>query len=280
MSYKLLFTIVIYVQVCLLAHGQVLKGTVRDAENKQPLSGVNIEVTPVNKYTSTDSDGFFKITDIKSGRYSLKVSLLGYESAVVKEVLIIAGKEERLEILLLENIKYLEEITVRSQKEYGAAQNEMATVSAKSFTVEQTKRYAASWGDPARMALSFAGVSNVNDQTNEIIIRGNSPKGMLWRIEGMEVSNPNHFGTDGASGGGYCGISPNVLANSDFYTGAFPAEYGNALSGVFDIRLRNGNNEKKEYSFQAGFQGIEASIEGPFNNSKASYLVNYRYPPK
>ncbi|MEL6141393.1 MAG: TonB-dependent receptor, partial [Bacteroidota bacterium] len=160
----------------------------------------------------------------------------------------------------------------------GTPNDEMATVSAQSFSVEQTKRYAAAVNDPARMALSFAGVAGGDDESNEIIIRGNSPRGLLWRMEGIEIPNPNHFSEEGASGGGISALSVNVLANSDFFTGAFPAEYGNAASGVFDLSLRKGNNEKREYAFQAGVLGLDLAAEGPIGApGGASYLANYRY---
>ncbi|MEL6358302.1 MAG: TonB-dependent receptor, partial [Bacteroidota bacterium] len=111
-----------------------------------------------------------------------------------------------------------------------------------------------------------------------IIIRGNSPRGLLWRMEGIEIPNPNHFSEEGASGGGISALSVNVLANSDFFTGAFPAEYGNAASGVFDLSLRKGNNEKREYAFQAGVLGLDLAAEGPIGApGGASYLANYRY---
>ena len=129
---------------------------------------------------------------------------------------------------------------VTAESEKGKPNNELAFISARSFTVEETKRYAASINDPARMALSFAGVASTDDGSNNIVIRGNSPRGVLWRLEGIEVPNPNHFGEEGASGGGVSMLSVNTLDNSDFYTGAFPAEYGNAASGVFDIKLRKG----------------------------------------
>ncbi len=154
----------------------------------------------------------------------------------------------------------------------------MATLSARTISVEETKRYAASVNDPARAAMSYAGVATTDDGGNQIVVRGNSPKGILWRLEGIEVPNPNHFGEEGASGGGINILSVNMLDNSDFFTGAFPAEYGNALSGIFDMKLRQGNNEKREYAFQAGILGVDFAAEGPFKkNYKGSYLANYRY---
>jgi hypothetical protein len=197
----------------------------------------------------------------------------------VPEVLIGTGKEVVLNIKLREAITNLDEIVVSAEEEKGKPLNEMATVSAISFSVEETSRIAATFDDPARAAMSFPGVSGAGDDVlNEIVIRGNSPRGLLWRIEGVEVPNPNHFAEIGSSAGGISMLSSNMMANSDFLTGAFPAEYGNALSGVFDIYLRNGNHDKAEYAFEAGLLGIQMSAEGPFSkNSRSSYLVNYRY---
>jgi hypothetical protein len=257
---------------------QTLKGKVVDESTKQAIPNVNVTILNSDRHIQTDKNGFFKISNIKVGRYSIKVTCIGFEDAIINEVLLNVGKETDLTIQLTENFHQLNEVVVKAQKEFGSPQNEMATVSVTSISVEQTKRYPATWGDPARMALSFAGTSNVNDQTNEIVIRGNSPKGMLWKIDGVEVPNPSHFSNEGATGGGLSALSTNILGNSDFYTGAFPAEYGNATSGVFDVRLRKGNSDKSETNIQAGLQGLELGTEGPFSKkSKASYLFNYRY---
>lgn len=257
---------------------QTIKGNVVDHATKQPIVGANVIFSNIDYNTQTDENGLFKIVNLKIGRYSINISSIGYENVTIHEILVGVGKETELTIEMNESFRQLNEVVVKAQKEYETPQNEMATVSAKSISVEQTKRYAATWGDLARMALSFAGTSNVNDQTNEIVIRGNSPKGMLWKIDGVEVPNPSHFSTEGATGGGINALSINVLGNSDFYTSAFPAEYGNATSGVFDVHLRNGNGDRHETTVQAGFQGLEVGTEGPFSKkSKASYLFNYRY---
>jgi hypothetical protein len=151
----------------------------------------------------------------------------------------------------------------------------MASVSARMLSSEEANRYAGSWGDPARMAANFAGVMASEDSRNDIIIRGNSPMGLLWKLDGFDIPNPNHFGAMGGTGGPIGMLNNNQLANSDFYTGAFPAEYGNALSGVFDLRLRNGNNQKHEFLASAGFNGFELGAEGPLSKKTgASYMIN------
>jgi hypothetical protein len=226
----------------------------------------------------SDAEGYFKIDKVPVGRWDISISCMGYSPLVLKDMVLHTGKELVLEALLHESATQMEELMVLANGHDIQPKNAATAVSARSFSVEESKRYAGSLGDPARMAANFAGVTGTDDQTNALIIRGNSPRGLLWRIEGIEVPNPNHFTTEGASNGVVSVLSPNVIGNAEFYTGAFSAEYGNALSGVFDIGLRNGNNEKREHSFQLGMLGMEASTEGPVNANKgSSYLVNYRY---
>jgi hypothetical protein len=270
--------------ICSLAHAQqpaqLIKGRIVDAESQQPVIGANIIVTSLNPVigSTTDTEGYFRIENVAIGRHSFKITSIGYEDAFMQEVTVGSGKEVELNVKLTESFRKLNEVVIKAQKENGAPLNDMISVSGRSFTVDQTKRFAAAVNDPARMALSFAGVATNDDGGNQIIIRGNSPKGMLWRMEGVEIPNPNHFAQEGSSGGGISALSANVLGNSDFLTGAFPAEYGNATSGVFDLKMRKGNNEKREYAMQAGVMGLDFAAEGPVGEKGgASYLANYRY---
>lgn len=258
----------------------MVKGRVTDADLGTPLPGANIILLNSDPLIGTvsDSDGYFKLELVPLGRQSFQISLIGYESAFVSNVLVSAGKEVDLQIKLTESVTQMKEVVVSAEEEKSGSLNQMATVSARTFTVEETKRFAGSFDDPGRMAQSFAGVSSNNDNSNEIVIRGNSPRGVLWRMEGIEIPNPNHFADQGASGGAISMLSSNMMTTSDFFTGAFPSEYGNALSGVFDINLRKGNNDKREYAFQLGVLGTDFALEGPFKKNYAgSYLINYRY---
>jgi hypothetical protein len=260
---------------------QTVKGRILDIDTRLPLIGVNIIIDNSSPLlgATTDIDGYFKMKNIPIGRYDFTISYLGYETSSLKQINVTSGKEVNLNIQMQEAINDLKAVVISSEEDKTKAQNDMATVSARSFTVEETQRYAGSFSDPARMAQSFAGVAcGGDDSESEIIIRGNSSRGLLWRIEGVEVPSPNHFGDMGSGGGAVSMLSSSTLANSDFYTGAFPAEFGNSLSGVFDLKLRNGNSEKREHSFMIGVLGLEASTEGYFSKkSRASYLVNYRY---
>ncbi|MFC2137757.1 carboxypeptidase-like regulatory domain-containing protein [Bacteroidota bacterium] len=258
---------------------QTIRGIIIDKDSKVTLPGANIIVLNSSPLIGgvSDNDGDFRLENVPIGRHNIKVSYIGYEELLLPEIMVGSAKEVILTLQLTESITDIREVVVRPYAK-GAPKNEMAMISARSFSVEDASRFAASVGDPARMALVYAGVNGDDDITNQIVIRGNSPSGMLWRVEGAQIPNPNHFYAEGMDYGGISILSVNMLGNSDFLTGAFPAEYGNATSGVFDISLRNGNNKKREHTVQAGLLGIDLSMEGPFSkNYNGSYLFNYRY---
>ncbi|WP_339867926.1 TonB-dependent receptor [uncultured Algoriphagus sp.] len=258
---------------------QTIRGTVIDQITKAPMPGATVMIMgsdPVIGIT-TDVAGDFKITALPLGSYSLKVSFMGFKEIIFPKVQLNSGKEVVLTIPLEEDITQIDEFVVTATDKDRTI-NDMIQVSGRTFSVEEARKFAAAVNDPGRMAASFSGVTSTDDGNNNISIRGNSPNGLLWRMEGIEIPNPNHFVNPGTSGGGVSILSSQLLANSDFLTGAFPAEYGNALSGVFDLSLRKGNNENQEFTLQAGFLGLDVAAEGPIaKNYKGSYLINYRY---
>ncbi len=262
---------------------QTIRGQVTDDVSKTPLVGVNVIVLDQGNASlgsTTDVDGNFRITNVPLGRQTLHLSYLGYEPQVAPNIIVTAGKEVILNFSLREGVSQLDEVVVtsNSRDDKTATNNDLAVVSSRSFNVDDTKRYAGALGDPSRMAANFAGVVGGNDSRNDIVVRGNSPLGMLWQLEGMNIPNPNHFGALVSTGGPVSMLNNNNIDKSDFMTGAFPAQYGNAAASVFDIRLKDGNNEKHEFLGQVGFNGFEGGAEGPISkNSKSSYIVNYRY---
>jgi hypothetical protein len=259
---------------------QTIRGTIVDQDSQTPLIGASIVVAGAEPMigTVTDVDGNFRLTGVPIGRVTLKVTFMGYEERTIPNLLIGAAKEEILNITLAESVNALDEITVTADKVKGEVLNEMALVSAHTFSVEETQRYAGSFDDPARMVTTFAGVNGDAEGNNDIIVRGNSPKGILWRLEGIAIPNPNHFAGEGSTGGPINALSSKMLSNSDFFTGAFAAEYGDATSGVFDMKLKNGNNEQREYTASISTLGLDMTAEGPFQSGKrASYIANYRY---
>lgn len=279
---KLLLTIALF---CLCAKiktqtiEQTIRGTVVDRVSQSPIPGavVTLLITPP-RAVMTDEKGNFRIEHVPVGKQSLKVTFMGYKESMLQNLSVNSGKEPVLTVSLEEDATEMAEVEVNAKVEKNKPLNEMSTVSTRAFSVEETQKFAAAANDPARMALAFAGVVSGMDGNNTISIRGNSPNGLLWRMEGVEIPNPNHFSNVGSSGGGICILSAQLLNNSDFSTGAFAPEYGNALSGVFDLKLRRGNNSKREYTFQAGVLGLDIAAEGPFKKGyDGSYLINYRY---
>ncbi|MEM6804415.1 MAG: TonB-dependent receptor [Bacteroidota bacterium] len=259
---------------------QRIRGTVRDQDSEAVLASARIMVlnSQPTKGAISDAQGNFRIDNVPVGRVSLKVSYLGYEDKIISNLLLGSGKELILQIEMQESIHTIDEVIIGAQKNKAEVLNEMSLISARSFSVEETKRYAGAIDDPARMVSAFAGVNGNAEGNNDIIVRGNSSRGIQWRLEGVEIPNPNHFAFEGGTGGPINALNSNMLGNSDFFTGAFTPEYGNAYAAVFDMKLRNGNNEKREYSASLNVLGIDFTAEGPFKQGYAgSYLLNYRY---
>ncbi|UZD21131.1 TonB-dependent receptor [Algoriphagus halophytocola] len=278
---KILFALLLVTIQSLSAQDltQTIRGSIVDQITNAPMPGATVMILGSDPLigTTSDSSGEFKLEDLPVGTYTLKVSFIGFKEIILPNIKVNSGKEVVLSIPIEEDITQIQEVVVTAN-EKDRTINEMVQVSGRTFSVEDTRKFAAAVNDPGRMVTSFSGVTGTDDGNNNISIRGNSPNGLLWRMEGIDIPNPNHFVNPGTSGGGVSILSSQLLSNSDFLTGAFPAEYGNALSGVFDLNLRKGNNENQEFTLQAGFLGVDIAAEGPIAQGyKGSYLVNYRY---
>lgn len=258
---------------------QTIRGIVVDGDSKYPIPYATVKLAGTEGMgTTTDSLGRFAIRQVPVGRHTVEAAFMGYETGVFREILVTSAKEIYLEIPLKESVNELNEVVVRARTNKEEAMNKMATTGARMLSVEEASRYAGGFDDPARLVSAFAGVAP-SVSSNGISIHGNAPHLLQWRLEDVEIPNPNHFADIATLGGGILSsLSSQVLGNSDFFTGAFPAEYGNAVSGVFDMKLRNGNNQKNENTIQVGIMGIDIASEGPLSkNHKASYIFNYRY---
>ncbi|RNL93510.1 TonB-dependent receptor [Sinomicrobium pectinilyticum] len=259
---------------------QIVKGRITDRQTEMPLMGATVEILTVDPVLGvvTDTDGYFRIEGVPLGRHDIRVSYMGYTAVTLPSIRVMAGKEVVVNSSLEESIVQMDEVVVTSGEQKGRPRNEMAAVSARSFSLEEVTRFSGAANDASRMAANYAGVNINNDSRNDLVIRGNSPIGVLWRLEGIPIPNPNHFSTLGTTGGPVSALNTNLLSNSDFLTGAFPAEYGNANAGVFDIRFRNGNRDRLEATAQlAAFSGLEAMIEGPLlKKNGGSFVVSYR----
>jgi CarboxypepD_reg-like domain/TonB-dependent Receptor Plug Domain len=259
---------------------QILRGTIIDKTAETPLVGAAIVVDKISPPLGavSDENGNFEIKNVPTGRHQIIVSFIGYNAQTLPNIVVNAGKETVLDIKLEESVQMLNAVTISGKVEKSQTLNELATISARQFNVEEVQRYSGGRNDVSRLAANFAGVAISNDSRNDIVIRGNSPIGVLWRLEGVPIPSPNHFSTLGTTGGPVSALNPNMIRNSDFLTSAFPAEYGNANAGVFDIGFRNGNKDKMEFTAQlAAFSGLEAMIEGPLSKkTNGSYVVAFR----
>lgn len=259
---------------------QNITGTVKDNVTGENLVGANITIVgslPIVG-TTTDYNGRFILKDVPIGNVSLKISYVGYKTVEIQNRELRSGKQLEVDVFMDEMVIIGDEVVISGAIDKRASINTMTTVSSRTFSVDETRRYAGSRGDVARMASNYAGVQVDSDSRNDIVIRGNSPSGLQWRLEGMEIPNPNHYGAFGTTGGPISILNNNQLNNSDFLTGAFPSEYGNSLSGVFDLRLRGGNSNNYEFTGMVGFNGFELGAEGPLSTrSNATFIANYRY---
>ncbi len=260
---------------------QTIRGTITDQDSKIPLAGVTVILANSDPIigVSTDINGRFKLDRIPIGRAAIKLSYIGYENKTISNLVINSGKEVVLDLTMLETIEEMNEIVLSTNQKRGRPVNDMAIISSRSISLEESSRFASGFNDPSRIVSSYSGVATTQDGSNDIIVRGNSPKYVQWRLEGVPITNPNHFSDQNAGGGsGVSSLNNNLLATSDFYTGAFSPEYGNVLSGVYDLKLRSGNNEQFESTFGFGILGTDFTIEGPFKKGyTGSYLLNYRY---
>jgi len=268
--------------------GQSLRGIIRDADNGAYLKGVKVQLIPTVAQNSliepvlTDSIGVFRFPTLKAGYYRCEVSLNGFEYRAFTEISVASGKETALDIALRRASVALPELTV-SADNIGRRRSQV--LSEISLTREQTLRYPATFFDPTRLAQAAPGVAGADDQANGISVRGHTPNAVRWRLEGVDIVNPNHLPGAGtfsdlpaAASGGVLMFSAQLIDRSALLTGAFPAGYGDATGGIMDIYLRRGNTEHPEYTVQAGLIGVDLAAEGPFSRQKkASYLVNYRY---
>lgn len=275
---KILLILLLLTSIKVSAQVGTIRGRVVDNMTEQPLVGAAIVLlTDSAVGTSTDANGRYNLDNLPVGRVSLNISFIGYEKVTLPNIEVISGKDVPVDVRMTESFNSLDEVVITSGPKKDRALNTLAVVSARQVSVEEITKYAGGRSDVARLATNFAGVSTPDDSRNDIVVRGNSPTGLLWRIEGIPVSNPNHFSSLGTTGSPVSALNANVMANSDFLTAAFPAEYGNALGGVFDIALRKGNDSDYEYTIAAGaFSGGEAMIEGPMGK-KGSFLLNARY---
>ncbi len=252
---------------------QTIQGSVFEKDNHQPLAGATIALQ--REETSyigaiTDANGNFDLKKISVGRHTLRVSYLGFKE-VLLTVMVEASRGSVVEVPMEVSPLYLTELKIHSL-------DDLAPLGANLIDTDDLNRHAGNRGEAIRKVAVLPGIQSADDSRNDIIIRGNSPQSVLWRIEGVNVPNPNHFNIPGTSGGPVSIINDRMLASSSFYSGAFPAEFGNTTSGIFDLRFRNGDTTAHHTTAQLGLLGLEYSGQGPLSTKgKSSYIFSVRH---
>ncbi len=258
---------------------QTIRGRVVDEATSTPVPGATVILENHEPLTGTTTgpDGFFRLSNVPVGRQTLRISFIGYETRIVRDLMVTSGREVVLDITLRESVTEMEEVVVRPDAARDQPINFMALSGSRLLRMEEASRYAGGFDDPAGLATAFAAATG-SLSNNALVIRGNAPKGVLWQMEDVEIPTPSHFANIlTIGGGGITALSSHMIADSDFHTGAFPAEYGNALSGVLDLNIRNGNDQRYEHAVRLGAIGVDAASEGPLPGMDgASYLANYR----
>ena len=270
------------------AKAQTLRGIVLDADLGSPVVAATVTIQSLQTQDDTrtgltDADGRFQFDSIPPGLYQLELKKNYFEKLIITQVDVTSGKERVLELTLRKATTTLPDVVITAP---GWGRRSTRPLSEIPLTREQTLRYPAVFFDPARVAMMHAGVVNNDDQANGLSIRGNSPGSLRWRIDGVEVTNPNHLPNAGtfsdlpvSASGGVLMFSAQMLDNTALLTGNFPAGIGDAQGGVMDLSLRRGNNHRHEFTLQASLLGLDVAAEGPLGKGEnaPSYLVNYRY---
>ena len=281
---KIIYTTLIIAMFTTVVFSQQLTQTVRptiiDIDSKVPLIGATVKIVGSEPLigTTTNANGEFRLGKVVVGRITLQISYMGYETKTIPDIEVNSGKEKVLNLTMQESVLELNEVVIKATKNKGEAINQMSLISTRSISAAETKRYAGGLDDPSKILSNFAGVTASLNGGNDIIVRGNSPKYIHWRLDGVEITNPTHFADQNSVSGGVSALNNSLLTASDFSTGGFSPEYGDVLSGVYDVKLRTGNNQKYETSLGVGVQGTDLTLEGPFKKGHGgSFLINYRY---
>lgn len=250
-----------------------IEGKVTDKATKQPIPSVNIVVLKTNYGASTDLTGNFKLTNLPVGRYAVRVSSIGYETITYPDLFLSTGHSVYLEIELSESVIPLnKEIIIKG--EFYRTDHALLT-STHTLSFEEIRRHPGGAEDISRVLLSLPGVLTSSDDRNDLLVRGGNPTENLNLIDNIEIPNINHFGTQGASGGPIGMINNNFVREVNFSSGGFPVKYGERLSSVLDIKLKEGNRDQFQGSVIMNIAGFGLQGEGPFTN-KGSWMFSAR----
>ena len=257
---------------CLFGATGTLTGLIRDASTHQPQIGVNVIINGTELGSATDLEGYFHIRDVPVGSYTITVSMIGYEPVSRANIHIVPGRKTVTNFNLNSTIIEGEDVTVTAN--YFERVRDAVT-SSRSVDIEEIRSDPVGSFDIMSMMQSLPSVISGADQTNEIIVRGGNPGENLFIMDHIEIPYPNHFPEQGKGGGPITMIDTDFIERVDFYAGSFPARYGEKLSSVMDVTLREGNRDRHLSELNFNMAGFGFNFEGPFTQ-KGSYLFSLK----
>ena len=250
----------------------ILKGYVKDATSNEEISFANVFVEQLNSGVATDFDGFFEFKELKPGLYTIKCSFVGYESKTFAEINVNPNKPTILNIKLIESSTSLDVVEITASP---FQKSEESPVSKRSISATEIYRNPGGNRDISKVIQSLPGVASTVSFRNDIIIRGGAPNENRFYLDGIEIPNINHFATQGSSGGPVGMINVNFVREVDLYSGAFPANRGNALSSVMEFKQIDGNPDRIASSLTVGSSDFGITLDGPINN-KTTFVLSAR----
>lgn len=250
----------------------VLKGYVKDATSNEEIPFANVFVEQLNSGVATDFDGFFEFKEMKPGLYTIKCSFVGYESKTFAEINVNPNKPTILNIKLIESSTSLDVVEITASP---FQKSEESPVSKRSISATEIYRNPGGNRDISKVIQSLPGVASTVSFRNDIIIRGGAPNENRFYLDGIEIPNINHFATQGSSGGPVGMINVNFIREVDLYSGAFPANRGNALSSVMEFKQIDGNPDRIASSLTVGSSDFGITLDGPIND-KTTFVFSAR----
>lgn len=250
-----------------------IKATVTDAITNAPLIGASILITGIKAGAASDINGQASIKNIGVGGYSITVSLIGYESLTLTDVMVRPERTTFIAAKLNPSAVETEGIVVSSGYFNDPPSRPTSTIG---YNAEEIRRSPGTAGDVSRILNILPGVAKVDDQMNNLVVRGGTPAENGFYVDNIEIPNINHYPVEGASGGPIGLINTDFIENVSFSAGGFPASYGDKLSSIMEIEFRDGNRDEFDSQIDMHMAGFGAVVEGPFAKGKGSYLASAR----
>lgn len=263
-----------WITISVASHAQTgsIKGRVYSASGNQPVAFANVVISGTNTYSLSDTLGYYEIGGINPGYYRLSALAVGYENALSEEFHVTNARVTYIDIKMVEKPTALDQVVVKATAFKRA---EESPVSLKSIGIAEIERSPGANRDISKVIQALPGVASGLSYRNDLIVRGGGPSENRFLVDGIEIPNLNHFGTQGASGGSVGIINSDFLREADLFTGAFPANRGNVLSSVLEMKLIDGNPDKMKYRAALGASEVAASLSGPIGE-KTTLLLSAR----